>query len=142
MGAAVGLTGFLRHHSGTDHQSKYYNASRESYPTSTFIKRNKLNGLSSLRLRALFVDRIEWTYEISMPVWTCFALLKYDLAEESTIHLNPIEAIWSQLSHRKVSGTGPEKDSLMAFGIAMTAGLLGTGPAGGPGSTLETSVRI
>lgn len=66
---------------GTDHQSKYYNASRGSYPTSpTFIKSNELNGLSGLRLGALFVDRIEWTYGITMPVWTCFALLKYDFA--------------------------------------------------------------
>ena len=64
-----------------------------------------------------------------MPVWTCFAFLKYDFAEGSTIHANPIEDIWSQLSHREVSRTDPEKDSLMTFGITMTAMLLDTEPA-------------
>lgn len=64
-----------------------------------------------------------------MPVWTCFALLKYDFAEGSTIPANPIEDIWSQLSHREVFRTEPEKDSLMTFGITVTAGLLDTEPA-------------
>lgn len=52
-----------------------------------------------------------------------------DFAEGSTIPPNPIEDIWSQLSHCKVSRTDPEKDSLMTFGITMTAELLDTGPA-------------
>ena len=43
--------------------------------TNNLNQSNELNGLSGLRLSALFVDRIEWTYEITMPVWTCFALL-------------------------------------------------------------------
>lgn len=46
-----------------------------------------------------------------------------------TIPPNPIGDIWSQLSHREVSRTDPEKDSLMTISITITAGLLDTEPA-------------
>ena len=65
-------------------QPDYANSLRDIYTelavkifeaTNNLNQSNELNGLSGLRLSALFVDRIEWTYEITMPVWTCFALL-------------------------------------------------------------------
>jgi hypothetical protein len=65
-----------------------------------------------------------------MDLWDYNACLDmFRFAEGSTIHLNPIEDIWSQLSHCEMSRTNPEKDSLMTFGITMTARLLDTGPA-------------
>ncbi|OCL09838.1 HET-domain-containing protein [Glonium stellatum] len=124
------LPGVYQNSLGTHPEERYYDASRGSCSRSpTFVESNKLNGLSGLQLNALFVDRIEWTYEFSAHDWAYFAFLEYDLGEGSTIYRNPIEDIWSQLSHHTVLTSDEEKNSLMAFGLTMTAGWLGDKPA-------------